>query len=235
MASAINVPVFAPNTYNDIQHDISNALEDSAVEEMQIAANEERLLTIENGDVTTGGIPYITVVCDGVWAKRSYRTNYNSLSGAAAIVGYKTRKVLFLGVRNRFCLICKKHPVDTPEHACYKNWSGSACAMEADIIKDGFAKSVEQHDGDSSCYKKILDEDPYKDYNITVEKLECRNHLLRNYVNKIREIYKDTSLGPLVLRKIIKFRLERMEWFTSIGELDTKYHIACSPVSSVKN
>ncbi|CAH1113635.1 unnamed protein product [Psylliodes chrysocephalus] len=41
--------------------------------------------------------------------------------------------------------------------------------------------------GDSSCFKSILDSNPYYEYNIQVKKLECKNHLLRNYINNIRE------------------------------------------------
>lgn len=66
------------------------------------------------GDASCGqrgvrnGTPLITVICDGSWPKRSYRNNYNSLSGAAIIVGYETKKVLFLGVRNKYCRICNR-------------------------------------------------------------------------------------------------------------------------------
>ncbi|CAL1285504.1 unnamed protein product, partial [Larinioides sclopetarius] len=57
---------------------------------------------------------------------------------------------------------------------------GSSSAMEADIIVDGFTKSVEMYgvkyarfigDGDTNVYKKILDSMPYD--NLTVEKIEC--------------------------------------------------------------
>lgn len=59
--------------------------------------------------------------------------------------------------------------------------------MEASIIVERFKESEQVHgirchkliaDEDSNIYKKILDSRPYK--NITVQKIECRNHLLRN-------------------------------------------------------
>lgn len=62
-------------------------------------------------------------------------------------------------------------------------------------IVEGFLLSEEMYgvryskliaDGDSSVYSKILEYRPYD--TLTVEKVECRNHLLRNYSNKLRDI-----------------------------------------------
>lgn len=50
-------------------------------------------------------------------------------------------------------------------------------------------------DGDNSCYQMILESRPYK--NVTVEKIECRNHLLRNYCNKLREVSTKSVPGSL--------------------------------------
>lgn len=49
------------------------------------------------GEVDHDGIPYITVVTDGAWAKRSYKNRYNSLSSVAAIVGLETKRFYMLG------------------------------------------------------------------------------------------------------------------------------------------
>lgn len=48
------------------------------------AAKEEARLAIEHGDVNKNGVPMITVVADGAWSKRSYRSNYNALSGVVS-------------------------------------------------------------------------------------------------------------------------------------------------------
>lgn len=67
--------------------------------------------------------------------------------------------------------------------------------METDIIAEGFKTSVLVHglkylkmvgDGDSSVYRRLLQIKPYG--NKLVEKVECRNHLLRNFSSKLREI-----------------------------------------------
>jgi len=44
-------------------------------------------------------------------------------------------------------------------------------------------------DRDSNVYKKILEQRLYKD--LTVQKVECGNHLYRNFCNKLRDIAKN--------------------------------------------
>ena len=108
------------------------------------------------------------------------------------------------------CAASKRKNCQPPEHKCFKNWCGSSSAMEADIIVDGFLQSMPEHnvkyfrmigDGDSNVYKKILDARPYG--NTIVEKIECKNHLLRNFCNKLKGIALNTKLGPIKLRKIV--------------------------------
>ena len=80
---------------------------------------------------------------------------------------------------------------------CFVNWTGSANAMESDIIFEGFKCSEKLYgvrykwfvgDGDSSTYKRILCESPYD--NCVVQKIECSNHLLRNFCYSLEEIAK---------------------------------------------
>lgn len=91
----------------------------------------------------------------------------------AVIIGRETKKVLYVGVRNKFCIICARAQTKgcAPKiHTCFKNWDGSSSAMEADIIVEGFCSSIEMHnlkykqfiaDGDSSVYAKIQEKVPY--------------------------------------------------------------------------
>nr|CAI5865414.1 unnamed protein product [Callosobruchus analis] len=65
-------------------------------------------------------------------------------------------------------------------------------------------------DDDSSTYKRILESTPYKK---SVMKIECRNHLLRNFCNKVRDICRTStkttntaSLRRNVEGKILKLR-----------------------------
>lgn len=119
--------------------------------------------------------------------KRSYRNHHNSLSGVVTIVGFYTGKVLYIGVRNRYCTMCAREESRDEEvktHTCYKNWTSSSSSMEEDIIPDGFQESMGMYDvkygtliadGDSSVYYTMLRR-PYD--NLTVTKIECRNHML---------------------------------------------------------
>ncbi|XP_074029433.1 uncharacterized protein [Leptinotarsa decemlineata] len=121
-----------------------------------------------------------------------------------------------MGVRNKYYVVCKKHENkgNQPKpHRCFKNWMLSSSAMESDVIAAAFQQSLEKHgvifktmiaDGDSSCYQKLLARDPYAEYNITVENIECRNHLLRNHVKKLADICKNKHAGPAVLRKKLR-------------------------------
>ncbi|KAK5642243.1 hypothetical protein RI129_008410 [Pyrocoelia pectoralis] len=90
--------------------------------------------------------------------------------------------------------------------------------MEAGIIVDGFKKSLEMHklrfkriigDGDSSVHKKIQAAKPYGPM-YYVQKIECRNHVLRNYCNKIREISKiprtDIEIRNFLRKNVLQFR-----------------------------
>lgn len=101
--------------------------------------------------------------------------------------------------------------------------------MEAEAIVEGFKRSIEKRgliystfiaDGDSSVYKKIIQANPYP--NVFIEKIECRNHLLRNLASKIKEIAKTKErfgklrnvIGNRILRirtavtKAVEYRLE---------------------------
>ena len=82
--------------------------------------------------------------------------------------------------------------------------------MEASIIVDGFKKSMDMYnvkyskmigDGDSNVYKQILDSRPYDD--LTVQKVECKNHLLRNMCNKLKDLTRASKYGNINLRKKI--------------------------------
>ncbi|KYN11117.1 hypothetical protein ALC57_16741 [Trachymyrmex cornetzi] len=154
--------------------------------------------------------------------KRSYRTGrYDSLSGVGTICGARTGKVLHMPGRNKYCSICIKAEKLNKEpaiHKCYKNWGRdcSSTSMGADTIVEGFKKSVKEHgviystfiaDGDSSVYRKIIQANPYPD--VFIEKIECRNHLLRNLAIKIKDIAKTKGrLGKL--RHVIDSRILRI-------------------------
>lgn len=221
LTAAMDIPAMSSHTYTTYHDKVSDGWERTAVKEMEIAAKREAELAVERGDVDEDGVPIITVYADGQWAKRSYKnSNYSALSGVAAIVGFHTRKILFISVRNKYCTMCARADSKGEEvksHQCYKNWSGSSSSMEADILVQGFKSSVEMYgvkygtliaDGDCSVYNSILNARPYS--NLTVNKIECRNHVLRNYLNKLKDITTNSSLKHVTLRKALGANMMRM-------------------------
>ena len=163
---------------------------------MTSAGKEEREIAIANNSYHQG-VPAITVIVDGGWSKRTHKHSYNVKSGVAIIIGKATGKILYMGVRNKFCSICNQHPEQPPPHTCFRNWNGSSAAMETDIIVEGFKKCEQQHgiryttfigDGNSSVYSSVIESVPWG-YCIT--KVECANHSLKCYRSALEKLVHD--------------------------------------------
>ncbi|KAG0437785.1 hypothetical protein HPB47_017291, partial [Ixodes persulcatus] len=129
----------------------------------------------------------------------SHGHRYTAKSGLAVIIGAATKKILYIGVRNKFCSYCeyyKQKDVMIPKHTCYKNCSTASTAMESDILVEGFQASETMHglqyrtfigDGDSSVHNQILCK---VSYGHLVEKVECANHVVKCYTTKLFNIRK---------------------------------------------
>ena len=82
--------------------------------------------------------PDIGVSADMAWQKRSSGHRYDSNSGHATLVEWKTRKVVEVDIRSKICNVCKAHSrhevlfPGTPvkEHNCQINHTGSSGSME---------------------------------------------------------------------------------------------------------
>lgn len=159
------------------------------------AGIEERQLAIENVDVTDTGIPYITVIVDGGWSNRSHGHRYTANSGVACVIGLRTKKLLYVGVRNKYCYMCQyllKNNKTTKHDACFKNWDGSSPGMESDMIVEAFKCSFEMHkveyrcmigDGDTSVYVKVKENVLYRR---NIIKKECANHVVKCYTKSLK-------------------------------------------------
>lgn len=55
---------------------------------MKKAGELEKKNAVESGHITADGTPYISVVCDGGWSKRSYGHGYNAASGVVSFTYY---------------------------------------------------------------------------------------------------------------------------------------------------
>ena len=65
---------------------------------MLVAGEEERRLAIQNNEYHQG-VPYITVIADGGWIKRSHKHTYKASGGVAIIIGKRNGKILYIGIR----------------------------------------------------------------------------------------------------------------------------------------
>lgn len=74
---------------------------------MKKAAEEEFALAVKAGDIINGK-PFITVIVDGSWLKRCFGIKFNSNSGLGVMVGARTGKVLYVGVKNKLCTKCER-------------------------------------------------------------------------------------------------------------------------------
>lgn len=83
-SAIMNMPSMSNKLYQNLHEDVHKFTSETAWEAMSLAAEEEANLAVANGDVSEDGVPMITVIADGAWSKRSYKSNYNALSGVVS-------------------------------------------------------------------------------------------------------------------------------------------------------
>lgn len=208
----LDIPVMGNTLYDKIQKKQQSVWTEIAEKAALEALYEEIELAKSLGQIDEHGNALLTVIVDGGWGKRSYGKAFNSLSGCAVLVGSRTGKIVYYGVRNKYCHVCKMAESKTSPpnfHQCNINFSGPSSGMESDIIVEGF-KFCQQHgarfntmisDGDSNTYKNIRDMRIYPD--LFVEKCECVNHLHRNFRSKFNSLASITKFDSN-LRKQVK-------------------------------
>lgn len=122
---AINVPTMCERSYRQKSNKVGKNVLKYSKESMAKAAAIERDLAIQSGSLSSDGTPLITVILDGCFCKRSYGSNYSSLSGGACVIGLKTGLILDAEILNRYCHMCRINSKNV-EHDCSFNYSGPA-------------------------------------------------------------------------------------------------------------
>lgn len=87
LGGKLNVPVCSATSFHKIHNKIENKIYEACVQDMIAAGNEEREIAEAKGQyVTVKGkqVPWISVIADGTWLRRSYKGNYASLMGAVS-------------------------------------------------------------------------------------------------------------------------------------------------------
>ena len=116
----VGVPGLSKNTFTRLERKLGKMMEEEMSQELLKAGEEERALATESLD----GVPAISVVVDAGWSKRSHKHSFNANSGVGVIFGATTKKLLFVGVRNKYCCICSvasRKGVEPRQHECFKN------------------------------------------------------------------------------------------------------------------
>ena len=193
--SVLNVLVMTKQSFMHTEQIIGKWWWSVLEESMKAAGRQERQIAI-NKQQHHHSVPAITVIVDAGWSKRTHKHSYNALSCVGVIFGKETKKLLFIGVRNKYCAVCAKDT--TKEHECFKNWTGSSSSMESDIILEGFSKAEEQHglrytsfigDGDSSVHSTLREN--IKVWGHAITKLECANHAVKCFRSHLENLVKD--------------------------------------------
>ena len=92
-------------------------------------------IAIQNNEYQQG-IPAVTVIVDGGWSKRSHKHSFNANSGIGVTFGAATKKLLYMGVKNKYCAVCsiaQRKGLKPSYHMCFKNWAGSSTSVKTDI------------------------------------------------------------------------------------------------------
>lgn len=119
------------------------------------------------------------------------------------------------------CSICDRRPSpdsQLPEHHCYRNWTQSSQSMEADILVEGFRRSMQDHqlvyryvvaDADTSVYSQLQSKIIYPG-RMPIEKIDCKNHAVRGLNSKLYTQVNTTSNAKSD-RDLVKKNLDRFE------------------------
>nr|XP_029729141.1 uncharacterized protein LOC115266745 [Aedes albopictus] len=195
--SFLNIPFMDAKTFMKDEMAMDAVLDSALEESLDKAVRAEKDIIFEEKrsqglEVAENEPVNMSAALDGSWGQRSNGHRYNSASGCAAIIGMRSKKVCFVGCRNKRCTACDRGQ-GQDNHKCYKNFKGASCGMEPDVIIEGFQKLYEKKvkvttvvtDGDSTTVAKLKNGCKYGH---EIRQQLCCNHVLKNTGKKLREI-----------------------------------------------
>ena len=103
----LRVPVMTKKAFMAAEQRIGEWWQTLLQESTKAAGEEEKAISLTKNR-TYDGIPAIMVIVDDGWSKRAHKHSYNAKSGVGIIIGKETGKILFMGVRNKYCAVCSK-------------------------------------------------------------------------------------------------------------------------------
>lgn len=202
--SYLNIPFLARNSFMKDEIALDDVLEDALEDSLNQAVEEEKASVLEEM-IQKGMVPPTTeyinscAALDGSWGQRSNGHRYNSASGCAAIIATRTKKVCFVGCKNKRCVACTMNITRTKNnqpirrHKCYKNYKGASGGMEPAIIIEGFEVLRKKGlkfttvvtDGDSTTVARLKNS---CQYGPEIRHQLCCNHVMKNMGKKLREV-----------------------------------------------
>jgi hypothetical protein len=173
--SAIGINAPSQQIFTKYEKEIGAELDKTLHEYLIDNGKTERRMALEAGEkIHPSGEVETCVIVDGSWCTRSYGKRYTALSGCGVVIGFYSKKLLHLGIRNKYCSVCIKYRnqgiISAPDHTCFMNWHGPSTGMESDILVDAFRIAPTMHrlryarfvaDGDSSTHSEIIAKVPY--------------------------------------------------------------------------
>ncbi|CAC5364760.1 unnamed protein product [Mytilus coruscus] len=168
-------------------------------------------INIKTYGLGSDGNDNVTVSVDAAWQRRGNGRSYDSLTGHCSMIGSKTGKVINYKWRSKACRICQRAEIsgNIPRvHKCNKNFTGSAKAMEPDMVVDMVKESRSKGanitaiigDEDTTTIARLRAKvDP------TIVKLSDSNHMKKPIRNRLYELKnKHSTLSPKVISYIMK-------------------------------
>lgn len=202
--SFLNMPFISKSAFiadeTSMDEVIEAALEESTDNAIEMEKSAVRKELDEQGiEHSEQDIIKSCAALDGSWGQRSNGHRYNSASGCAAIIGIRSKKVCFVGCRNKRCIACNlnirraKKNLKIQNHKCYRNYKGASGGMEPNIIIDGFQKLHKKGikfttvitDGDSTTVARLKNNCKYGP---EIRQQLCCNHAMKSLGKKLREV-----------------------------------------------
>ena len=117
----IRVPSISKPTLIEIERLLGLFFDQYLGELMLQAGCEEKQIAIQNNEYQQG-IPAATVIVGGGWYKRSHKHSFNANSGIEVTFGAATKKLLYMGVKNKYCAVCsivQRKGLKPSYHTCF--------------------------------------------------------------------------------------------------------------------
>ena len=153
--------------------------------------------------LTDAGLVNCEVTVDSSWQQRGH----SSLNGV--VTAMSDGKCLDVHVLSKHCKRCRiwEQKKEKPEyeewkatHQCNINHKKSSGLMEAAGAVEIFQHSVQKHklvyskylgDGDTSSFKEVVESNPYSEFDILPEKVECVGHVQKRLGTRLRNMVKE--------------------------------------------